>query len=226
MSFYLWMSGSLWNLSIEECQALPSRLGATGLLIWAGAIAALAAFVPRLIGAHFFDPPLMNAYAALSFLFATPAVIEAVCEDAGRRLPANFLWAKVLISAGFGWVSFLLLLAGRIVAVKLQYQPPEWLTPGAGAMARLCVVAAGMALAGAGLGAWVGLHSGSARLAKQVTRTGFLLVFLLSVLTGRQSGGVWRWLFSYAGGAMAGAVGLALAWVSTRHTRYSGAFKE
>jgi hypothetical protein len=84
----------------------------------------------------------------------------------------------------------------------------------------------GMSLAGAGVGGWVGLYSGSARLAKQVTRTGFLLVFLLAVLTGRQSGPVWRWLFSYAGGVMAGAVGLAMSWVSAKHTRYSGAFKE
>jgi len=220
------MSGSLWNLWLEEWQGLPSRLGVTGLLLWAGAIVALAAVVPRLIGAHFFDPPLLNAYGALCFLFATPAVIEAVCADRGRQLTANHLWAKVLVSAGFGWVSFLLLLAGRILAVQLQFEPPHWLTPGTGSMARLCAVAGGMSLAGAGVGAWVGLHSGSARLAKQVTRTGFLLVFLLSVLGGRQSQGVWQWLFSYGGAAAAGGLGLALAWVSARDTRYSGGFEK
>lgn len=220
------MSGRLWNLSLEEGQALPDRLGLTGMLLWAGAIVALAGFVPRLIGAHFFDPPLMNAYAALGFLFATPAVIEAVCADRGRQLPANYLWAKVLVSAAFGVLSFLALLGGRVAAVKLQYEPAGWLTPGLEAMARLCAASVGMSLAGAGLGAWVGLHSGSARLAKQVTRTGFLLVFLLAVLTGRQTSGLWRWLFSYGGALLSGGLGLALAWVSARHTRYSGAFEK
>lgn len=220
------MSGRLGNLLLEEGRDLPDRLGATGMLLWAGAIVALAGFVPRLIGAHFFDPPLMNAYAALSFLFATPAVIEAVCADQGRRLPANYLWAKVLVSAGFGLLSFLALLAGRVAAVKLQFDPPVWLTPGASPTARLCAAALGMSLAGAGVGAYVALHSGSARLARQVTRTGFLLLFLLAVLTGRQSGGFWRWLFTYGGAMLTAALGLALAWACSRHTRYSGAFEK
>ncbi|MCC6589977.1 MAG: hypothetical protein IT168_25005 [Bryobacterales bacterium] len=213
------MSERLLSVFGRELGALPSRLGKSGSLVWLFAMMALVGVVPKLIGSEVLDLQLLRAYAALSFLFASPAVCAGVTEDARRSLPQSFLWGKVLAGTAFGFAGFLLLFAARLTA--LYWEAGHWFAPPADLTADLTASAFGLSVCGAAVAALVSLHTQTARSAAQIVRTGFLLLFLMAVLGLRQMPGFWRSFFSVGGAIVMVLAGAGVAWAASRDSRYS-----
>ncbi|MEZ5355266.1 MAG: hypothetical protein R2762_21745 [Bryobacteraceae bacterium] len=162
------------------------------IVAWLAALFGLGALLPRLIGAAFFDPHLMVAFAAMAVLFEAPVICDAVSAGAGRVLPRATLGRHIAIAAGFGFASAVLLMVIRTVASNREIDAPYFLYPDPPVIGGLLLLALGFAIFGAAAGAWITLHSYSPDVARQRLRTGFLAFLLALILAAKFGPDGWR----------------------------------
>jgi hypothetical protein len=203
------------------------------IVMWVAALFLIGGVAPRLIGAGFYDPHLMVAFAAMAVLFESTMICQAIGEDAGGTHPAAVLYRKIAATAIFGFISALLLMVIRVVASNRELRAPYFVYPDPRVIFGLVVLAAGFAIVGAAAGAVITLYSYSPDRARQRMRMGFLALLLLFIIGARFGPESWRaaltsMLTNDAMPGFAGAVAmvcLALsAWlirVASRHQQYS-----
>ncbi|MEZ5404345.1 MAG: hypothetical protein R2729_31990 [Bryobacteraceae bacterium] len=206
---------------------------ANRVVIWLAALLGLGGFLPRLIGAPFFDPHLMVAFAAMAVVFQAPLICESVGADAGKQASRKALSRKVTIAAGFGFFSSLLLMLIRTVASNREIDAPYFLYPDAPVIGALLLLALGFAQFGAAAGAYLTLHSDSPETARSRLRTGFLAALLALVAAAKFGPESWRAaitalltndLILIASGIVYGVLTLAAIFLyraSARHPQYA-----
>jgi hypothetical protein len=200
---------------------------------WVAALFLIGGVMPRLIGAAFYDPHLMVAFAAMAILFESPLICEWIGADAGETHPASTLYGKLAAAAAFGLLSSLLLMLIRTVASNRELRAPYFVYPDPPVIFGLVVLSAGFAIAGAAAGAVVTLYSHSPDAARSRMRTGFLALLLVFITLARFGPEPWRMALTsqltndamprFAGAVaaicLAGAVWLIR--VVARHRQYS-----
>jgi hypothetical protein len=162
------------------------------VVLWVAALFGLGAVLPRMIGAPFFDPHLMVAFAAMAVLFQAPVICDAVGADVGGHAPKRVLHRKLAIAAGFGFGSSVLLMIIRTVASNREIDAPYFLYPDAPVTGGLLLLSLGFSLLGAAAGAWITLRSYSPEAARQRLRTGFLALLVAMVAGAKFGPESWR----------------------------------
>ena len=207
-----------------------------GAAIWLAALGLLGWVLPQLTGSSFFDPHLLLAYSALSILFSSPPMCEAVTGDAGQQGARSRLYRHAALAAGFGFLSSALLVAIRCWAVNRALRAPRLVLPPTAVLSSLLLVALAFAIFGTGAAAAVSVRSATASAAKRKMRTGFLLALLGVVLFTRYAPETWRVAFTgqfttdalprfaMVLAAMLGGSGMLLLGWAARDPRYSGLF--
>jgi hypothetical protein len=154
------------------------------VIAWVVAILFLGWLLPSIMGVVYTDPLLHLTYAGLTVLFAAPMVVDQVYLD------PKSVWRHMQAGVRFAMVSFLLIMA--VDALRANRASGGNLWPEPGHVGRVAMVALAFSIFGAGASAALASQVTRAKTARQILRTGFLLLLAASVYGLRSVGGDWR----------------------------------
>jgi len=180
-----------------ELTQLPNRMGGwRGIVFYLLVAGGLGVWVPGRWGFEFLNPTVLIAYACFSMLFAGPVAAETFAGIVEMRLrePVTqraVLLGKFLASAGYGWISAMLMLGAGLVTVNVNNWHGSPLLPQTPFL--LSVVGLSLCLAAftGGLAAAIAVRTTSA-VAKRLLRLVFLVLLLLMAAALRFGPETWR----------------------------------
>ncbi len=189
----------IWMEWMDLLRGAASPAGAALYLVFGGL---LAVAVPWRLGFGFLQARIFLIYACMSLFFVAPAIAESLASDAARSVLANrrggtghdrdILAAKITVAALFGWVCSLVILLAALGTFNALNWAGRLLLPPYTVLAGTALLSLAFAVFVASAGAWVALRVDSAAIAKQIVRTGILVLLLLVVLGERLLPAAWR----------------------------------